>query len=84
MARGVIKRHRTIINSLLKIKKCDVDFVLFLNIASGMIVKCNTEAPIPIEGERNVMCKHYGDCLDIAVEKNWKCWSCASFCKYNL
>jgi hypothetical protein len=28
------------------------------------------------KGERNVLCPHYGDCLDEVVKKAWDYWNC--------
>ena len=32
--------------------------------------------PVHKKGNRNVLCPHYGDCLDHAIEKAWDCWDC--------
>ena len=32
----------------------------------------------PVEEIRNVFCACYESCLDVAVKKNWRSWSCAS------
>lgn len=29
------------------------------------------------QGDRNVFCPHYGDCLDEAVKKAWDYWNCS-------
>ena len=36
----------------------------------------STPNPICKRGERNLFCVHYGDCLDHAVIKRWRRWSC--------
>lgn len=30
-----------------------------------------------VEGYRNLVCHHYGSCLDDAVENQWTSWTCA-------
>ena len=37
--------------------------------------------PTPIRGERNIYCPFYSDCLDHAVNKFWRHWSCSQ-CPY--
>ena len=64
--------------------KRGIDYVQLLNIAERMIVTGHTKIPTNLKGRRRLHCEHYGECLDIAVEKKWRYWSCASFCKYNL
>ena len=32
--------------------------------------------PVPIEGERNIFCPHYRDCLDHASKNYWEYWAC--------
>jgi hypothetical protein len=39
--------------------------------------------PLPEQGERNVLCPHYGGCLDHALFCSWHSWSC-SRCRYRL
>lgn len=29
-----------------------------------------------LQGDRNVFCTHYGDCLDHAVSQEWPSWDC--------
>lgn len=31
----------------------------------------------PVDEVRNVFCACYESCLDLAVKKNWRSWSCA-------
>ena len=31
----------------------------------------------PVEEVRNVFCACYETCLDVAVKKNWRSWTCA-------
>lgn len=31
----------------------------------------------PVEEARNVFCACYESCLDVAVKKNWRSWTCA-------
>jgi hypothetical protein len=38
-----------------------------------MIKDCN---PVQIEGERNIFCPHYRDCLDHASKNYWEYWTC--------
>ncbi len=39
--------------------------------------------PIGREGARNLYCKYYGDCLDCAISKKWRDWSCVR-CAYRF
>ena len=32
--------------------------------------------PVHKQGERNLFCPYYDDCLDQAVRKNWADWDC--------
>ena len=32
--------------------------------------------PVPRPGERDILCRFYGDCLDYVVSSSWQCWSC--------
>ncbi|MBW2109239.1 MAG: hypothetical protein JRI36_11330 [Deltaproteobacteria bacterium] len=34
-------------------------------------------SPIRRRGERNLYCPNYGHCLDMAVEKKWRSFSCS-------
>ena len=45
-----------------------------------MNLKCN---PVHEEGNRNVLCPYYGDCLDYAIEKSWVYWDCGD-CQHRL
>ncbi len=38
-----------------------------------MNMECN---PINENGQRNVFCPYYGECLDYAIKMAWKCWQC--------
>jgi hypothetical protein len=40
-------------------------------------------SPLPEKGERNVLCPHYGECLDHALFCSWHSWSC-SRCRHRL
>ena len=33
--------------------------------------------PIHKLGIKNIHCPYYKECLDHAVERRWKCWSCS-------
>jgi hypothetical protein len=33
--------------------------------------------PVRKVGNRNIYCPHYDKCLDHAVDRRWKCWSCS-------
>jgi hypothetical protein len=33
--------------------------------------------PYERQGERNVFCPFYSQCLDIVIEKGWNGWSCS-------
>jgi len=39
--------------------------------------------PIPKQGERNVNCPFYNDCLDYAVKGSWQSWNCSQ-CSHKL
>ena len=39
--------------------------------------------PIHKEGDRNLCCSYYEDCLDHAVKHRWQCWNCSE-CKYKV
>lgn len=39
--------------------------------------------PIEKDGERNIWCQYYEDCLDYAVKKDWRSWDCSA-CKHLL
>jgi len=39
--------------------------------------------PIHKNGDRNLFCANYSDCLDHAAVRHWKYWSCAN-CEYKL
>ncbi len=39
--------------------------------------------PIHKSGTRNVFCAYYDECLDYAVERRWKFWSCSE-CPHKL
>ena len=41
---------------------------------------CN---PTHKNGDRNVFCPHYGDCLDYAIQKTWEYWECSD-CQHRL
>jgi hypothetical protein len=32
--------------------------------------------PLHVQGEKNVFCPYYGECLDYACENNWEYWAC--------
>jgi len=32
--------------------------------------------PVPVNGERNIFCPHYCDCLDHASKNHWEYWAC--------
>ena len=32
--------------------------------------------PVPVNGERNIFCPHYCDCLDHASKNHWEYWGC--------
>jgi hypothetical protein len=33
--------------------------------------------PVEKEGERNIWCQYYQECLDHVVEMEWRCWDCS-------
>jgi len=33
--------------------------------------------PMPKQGERNIYCPNYNDCLDYAIENSWRSWNCS-------
>ncbi len=33
--------------------------------------------PMNAQGYRNILCRHYGRCLDHAVKNNWEFWACS-------
>lgn len=35
--------------------------------------------PLPVytNGERNIFCPHYRECLDHAAKRRWKSWACS-------
>ena len=39
--------------------------------------------PVHKSGNRNMYCPHYDKCLDHAVERRWKYWSCSG-CPYEV
>lgn len=39
--------------------------------------------PTPKQGERNIYCPFYSDCLDYVVKHFWQRWSCSE-CPYKL
>jgi hypothetical protein len=39
--------------------------------------------PIPNQGERNIFCPMYNDCLDYAVKRSWQTWDCSQ-CPHKL
>ncbi len=38
-----------------------------------MNTQCN---PLRTQGDRNVFCPFYNECLDYAVKQSWEDWSC--------
>lgn len=40
-------------------------------------------SPLNQEGQRNLFCPHYRNCLDQAVRLRWSCWSCGE-CPHRL
>ena len=40
--------------------------------------------PIKKFGKRNVFCRHYNDCLDYAVNKQWRNFACPTECAFIL
>jgi hypothetical protein len=39
--------------------------------------------PMPKQGERNIYCPYYNDCLDYAVRASWQTWDCSQ-CLHKL
>ena len=39
--------------------------------------------PIRKNGDRNVFCPHYGDCLDHAAKLHWEAWACLD-CRHQM
>lgn len=37
--------------------------------------------PVEREGERNIWCQYYEECLDYVANEFWGCWDCSS-CKH--
>ena len=33
--------------------------------------------PIHEQGERNIFCPYYSNCLDYAVKRSWQSWNCS-------
>ena len=36
----------------------------------------HNQNPVHTEGDRNVFCPYYSNCLDYAVELHWQYWAC--------
>ena len=39
--------------------------------------------PVQRDGNRNLFCSYYDDCLDHAAKRHWKYWSCHN-CEHRL
>jgi hypothetical protein len=39
--------------------------------------------PIHKQGERNIFCPYYNNCLDYAVKRSWQSWNCSQ-CPHKL
>lgn len=53
----------------------------------GEVVRLHYPRPSPrsavlpieaVDAHRDIWCRHYDGCLDVAVRKDWRSWSCAS------
>jgi len=47
-----------------------------------MIEEQNEPKPIKKFGRRNFFCRHYSDCLDYAVLKQWRNFACPAECMF--
>ena len=55
------------------------------NLRGGIVssmLPCPSESEVndrgqPLNESRNVFCRSYDSCLDLAVKKNWRSWTCA-------
>ena len=45
-----------------------------------MDLKCN---PVQNNGDRNLFCPYYGDCLDYAITELWNDWDCGE-CQHKM
>ena len=48
----------------------------------NVLVDINDPKPIKKYGKRNVFCRHYNNCLDYAVDHQWRNFACPSECAF--
>jgi hypothetical protein len=46
-------------------------------------METKTMSPYESQGERNVFCPYYSECLDMVIKKSWMYWSCSECEHFN-